>query len=88
MTYRLLIAGPARRQLAEGIPEKAATAVIEFVLGPLLTNPHRVGAELRADRQGQRSARVGAYRVIYRIDESQRTVRVLRVAIRADVYRP
>ena len=32
-------------------------------------------------------AHVGDYRVIYRIDDEQRTVEVLRIVRRADVYR-
>jgi mRNA interferase RelE/StbE len=34
-----------------------------------------------------RSARRGAYRVVYRIDEPARTVHVVRIDHRADVYR-
>jgi mRNA-degrading endonuclease RelE of RelBE toxin-antitoxin system len=34
------------------------------------------------------SARRGTYRVLYRIDDSARTVTVVAVAPRSDVYRP
>ena len=34
------------------------------------------------------SARVGAYSIVYEIDESSRTVRVIYIDHRADVYRP
>lgn len=57
------------------------------MVGPLIDNPRRVGGELRAERAGYRSARVGPYRVIYRIDEAAGVVRVVRVAHRADAYR-
>jgi mRNA-degrading endonuclease RelE of RelBE toxin-antitoxin system len=55
--------------------------------------PHRdaapvdVGRELRNELAGIHSARRGSYRVPYRIDESKRTVTVLRVDHRGDVYR-
>ncbi len=41
--YELLIAPTARRQLAEQLPESVAFAAYEFIVGPLLDNPHRVG---------------------------------------------
>jgi mRNA-degrading endonuclease RelE of RelBE toxin-antitoxin system len=71
----------------EALPERYAAAILEFVLGPLSENPQRVGGRLRGDRVGQHSAHVGPYRVIYRIEEQDRVVRVLRVAHRADAYR-
>ncbi len=41
--YRLVMARSAARSLATSLPEKVATAVFEFVTGPLLENPRRVG---------------------------------------------
>ena len=63
-------------------------AVIEFVMGPLRDNPHRVGKPLVGDLAGFWSARRGAYRVVYAIDEAAKVVRVDRIDHRADVYRP
>lgn len=85
--YSLRVAGPAARQL-DRLPEKVAAAIVEFMLGPLLDNPHRVGRELRRELAGMHSARRGAYRVIDEVDESQRVVIVLRIDHRATVYRP
>jgi mRNA-degrading endonuclease RelE of RelBE toxin-antitoxin system len=50
------------------IAEDKAAAVWQFVSGPLLDNPHRVGKGLRYELEGYYSARRGQYRVIYRID--------------------
>lgn len=85
--WGLLVAGPARRAL-DRLPEKVALAVLDFVVGPLLENPHRVGKPLRGDLAGLHSARVGTYRVVYEIDEEVTTVNVLFIDHRADVYRP
>jgi mRNA-degrading endonuclease RelE of RelBE toxin-antitoxin system len=64
-----------------------ATAALEFIPGPLLDNPHRVGGELRGRYQAQRSARCGGeHRIRYEIDEQLRTVVVLDVSRRADAY--
>jgi mRNA interferase RelE/StbE len=69
------------------LPEKAAAACIEFVYGALAENPLRVGGELRLDLVGKRSARRGDFRVIYEIDEEARSVTIIAVAHRSDVYR-
>lgn len=86
-TWALAVAGPARRAI-DRLPEKIAVAVLDFMLGPLLENPQRVGKQLRGDLSGLRSARVGAYRVVYEVDIDDRTVRVLYIDHRADIYRP
>lgn len=85
--FSLLISPTARRQLTEQLPESVAFAAYEFVLGPLLDNPHRVGKRLRPPLQDRFTARRGTYRVIYRIDEAQRRVTVVGVFSRADAYR-
>jgi mRNA interferase RelE/StbE len=89
--YTLSLASSARRVLVEGPPRglalAVAAAVTEFLTGPLLDNPHRVGRPLTHELRGYHCARRGAYRVIYRIDEAKRTVHVVRVDHRADVYR-
>jgi mRNA-degrading endonuclease RelE of RelBE toxin-antitoxin system len=77
---------PTARRALTKLPEKVASAVIEFCYGALADNPHRVGKALRLELDGLHSARRGDFRVIYRI--SQRTTQVVIVAIehRADVY--
>jgi len=80
------MARSAARQVAENLPESVAAAALEFVTGPLLTNPRRVGKPLRAPLDGKWSARRGQYRVIYEIDEESEVVTVLVVAHRRDAY--
>lgn len=65
-----------------------ATAVVEMITGPLLSDPRRLGAALRNELEGLWSLRRGAYRVVYRIDDARREVVVLRVGHRREVYRP
>ena len=84
--YEVEWARPARRALG-GIPEKVATASIEFIYGPLAENPHRVGHLLRFELEGRRSASRGDFRIIYRIEDDQRVVFILTIEHRADVYR-
>jgi len=86
--YELVIAPTTHRQLTEQLPEPVAFAAYEFIIGPLLENPHRVGKRLRPPLEDRHSARRGTYRVLYRIDDTRRLVTVLAVVARADAYRP
>ncbi|CAB4571602.1 unannotated protein [freshwater metagenome] len=85
--WSLRVAASAERQLAR-LPERIAAAVVEFLLGSLCENPRQVGHPLQRELAGLWSARRGAYRVIYEIDEDERVVDVLRIEHRSDVYRP
>ena len=86
--HDLRIYGPARRALEQQLPLSVALAVWEFCSGPLRDEPHRVGRPLQRELVGYFSARRGAYRVIYRIDDEARVVHVVRIEHRANVYRP
>ena len=85
--YELVLARPAARAIAEELPEAIAAAVIDFVTGPLIENPRRVGRALRNELAGVHSARRGTYRVLYRIDDAAREVIVLRIEHRGDAHR-
>ncbi len=78
----------ASRRALIRLPEKAATAVVEFLYGSLAASPHRVGKPLKLGLEGLHSARRGDYRVIYRIDDRQRQVTVVAIEHRSDIYRP
>lgn len=85
--FELVVARPAARAIAEGLPEPVAAAVIDFITSALVSDPHRVGRALRNELAGLWSARRGTYRVLYRIDETAHEVIVLRIEHRADAYR-
>jgi mRNA interferase RelE/StbE len=85
--YEVVVTALAARAIRETLPEAVASAVIEFITGPLLDNPRRVGAALRDELEGVWSARRGTYRILYRIDDTRREVIVLRVGHRRDIYR-
>lgn len=85
--YAVVFGGKAARALADRLPEKVVAAVLAFVFGDLAANPHRVGKALHEPLTGH-SARRGAYRVLYEIDDAKRVVTITDVAHRADAYRP
>ena len=85
--YRLRIARPAARALSELLPEKVAIAAYEFITGPLLDDPHRVGKPLDPPMAPAWTARRGTYRILYVVDDSHRIVEVTAIRHRSDAYR-
>jgi mRNA interferase RelE/StbE len=85
--YEVRIASTARRQLSR-LPDRSAVAVVEFITTVLPQNPLRLSKPLTGEFEGLRSARRGDYRVLIELDEDARTVLVVRIAHRADAYRP
>jgi mRNA-degrading endonuclease RelE of RelBE toxin-antitoxin system len=88
VTWDVELAGPARRQLAEELPESVAAAVANFLCGALAENPHRVGKRLEPPLFPAYSASRGDYRVIYVIDEAAQRVVVKSIRHRREVYHP
>ena len=79
---------PARRAISELLPEDVAAAAVEFITGPLLATPYRVGKPLRNSLSGFHSARLGTeWRIPYRIDESKHAVIVQDIQRRSTAYR-
>jgi mRNA interferase RelE/StbE len=86
--YELGLTRPARRAISETLPEEIATAAVEFITGPLLQAPKRVGKPLQDRLAGLHSARLGTeWRVLYRIDDAKHAVIVQDIQHRSIVYR-
>jgi mRNA-degrading endonuclease RelE of RelBE toxin-antitoxin system len=85
--YAIAWTAASRRALGR-LPEKVATAVVEFLYGSLAASPHRVGKPLKLGLEGLHSARRGGYRVIYRINDQRHRVDVVAIEHRSDIYRP
>jgi mRNA interferase RelE/StbE len=87
--YELGTAPPARRALADRLPPDVAAAAAEFITGPLLANPQRVGKPLGEELAGIYSARLArSWRVLYEIDDPKHAVIVLDIRHRSAAYRP
>jgi mRNA-degrading endonuclease RelE of RelBE toxin-antitoxin system len=86
--YTLRATPTVRRALGETLPETVAIAAYEFMTGPLLQQPYRVGKRLLPPLDDRFSARRGTYRIIYRTDDKTSVVTVVDVAHRRDAYRP
>ncbi len=86
--YKLKTTPTVRRALAERLPEAVAVAAYGFMTGPLIRESYRVGKRLLPPLEDRFTARRGTYRIIYRIDDVARTVTIVDVDHRRDVYRP
>ena len=85
--YILFIARSAANPLSDVLPKTIAHAVYEFMTGPLLDNPQRVGKPLGPPLAPAYSARRGDYGVLYFIDDAAHSVKVTAIRHRADAYR-
>ena len=86
--YELGITRPARRAISELLPEDVAAAAVEFITGPLLVAPYRVGKPLRDALPAFKApGSVLEWRVLYRIDESKHAVIVQDIQHRSSAYR-
>jgi mRNA-degrading endonuclease RelE of RelBE toxin-antitoxin system len=85
--YQIRFQPAARRAISQRLPEAVAAAVLEFCEAALAVNPHRVGKPLFGPLAGCHGARRGTYRIVYRIEENTRTVHVLDIDHRSEIYR-
>ncbi|MEO6880255.1 MAG: type II toxin-antitoxin system RelE/ParE family toxin [Mycobacteriaceae bacterium] len=79
---------PAARRQLHRLPTGVALAIAQFVTVTLPENPLRLTKPLVEELDGLRSARRGDYRVLVRVNEVRRVVLVVRIAHRAQAYRP
>ena len=86
MIWQIDFSPSAQRDLNQ-VPPRVGPSLLEFIYAGIAENPQRRGKALRGLMLGVWSARRGDYRVLYRIDETTRTVQVLRVAGRGIAYR-
>ena len=86
--YEIALAPPARAAITSKLPPDVAAAAVDFITGPLIGNPKRLGKLLRAPLDSTWSARVVRdWRVLYEIDEEKHEVLVADIRHRADAYR-
>ena len=84
MTYSVLLSRRAQKQL-EDIQSEDFARITETITA-LVANPRPPGCVKLPGREGWR-IRVGDFRVIYEINDTQLTVSVVRIGNRRDIYR-
>ncbi|GAA2872395.1 type II toxin-antitoxin system mRNA interferase RelE [Streptosporangium fragile] len=79
----------AKRAISDKLPLDVAAGAVDFITGPLLENPHRIGKELNEPLEGIYSARLMRdWRIPYEIHDQRepREVHILDIRHRADAY--
>lgn len=84
--YRPVLAAAALRSL-QSVPPRVAEPLVAFIFGGLASNPRRRGKPLQRELAGRWSARRGEFRIVYRLEEQSRTMYVLKIGHRSDIYR-
>ena len=82
--YSVGIRRSAEKEI-ERLPEAVRQLVVRRILA-LREDPRPLGSQKLSGQDGHR-LRQGDYRVVYTIDDTARSVVVVRVAHRSDVYR-
>jgi mRNA interferase RelE/StbE len=84
VSYDIFATGKVEKAIAR-LPEDTYQRMNDAI-DALADDPRPPGCEKLSGREGYR-IRVGEWRAIYRVDDQQRRVDVVRVAHRRDVYR-
>ncbi len=85
MSYQLIILPKAEKELKK-LPKQLFTKVDEAILH-LADNPRPSGCKKLTGFNDTYRIRVGNYRILYRIEDTQLIIEVIRVADRKDVYK-
>jgi len=60
---------------------------LQNVFGQLSLEPRLPGAKLLSNQDGIWRVRVGDYRILYQIDDTEQIVRILEIGHRREIYR-
>ena len=83
--FEVLIERGAERDI-ESLPGNMHGRVVEVLMG-LKRNPYPAGCRRITGSKSDWRVRIGDYRAIYEVDQGGRTVRIMRIRHRREVYR-
>ena len=84
--YRLLIKPSAAKEI-DALGQKKDRRRIVNRIGALADEPRPAGCEKLAGAEGRYRIRQGQFRIVYGVDDATRTVEVVKVGHRREVYR-
>jgi mRNA interferase RelE/StbE len=84
--YRLLIKPSAGKEI-EALGQKKDRQRIVSRIAALAAEPRPPGCEKLAGAEGRYRIRQGQFRIVYGVDDDTRTVEVVKVGHRGEVYR-
>jgi mRNA interferase RelE/StbE len=84
--YRLLIKPSAGKEIEAPGQKKDRQRVVNRIAA-LASEPRPAGSEKLAGAEGRYRIRQGQFRIVYAVDDASRTVEVVKVGHRREVYR-
>jgi mRNA interferase RelE/StbE len=85
-TYRVLLKTSARKEL-EAVGSRVDRQRVVRRIEALAEQPRPAGCEKLSGTEERYRVRQGSFRVVYAIDDEDRTVTIVKVGHRRDVYR-
>ncbi|MEO8565692.1 MAG: type II toxin-antitoxin system RelE/ParE family toxin [Betaproteobacteria bacterium] len=84
--YRLLIKPLAGKEI-ESLGQKKDRQRIVNRIAALASEPRPAGCEKLAGAEGRYRVRQGQFRIVYAVDDARRTVEIVKVGHRREIYR-
>ncbi|MFN8096260.1 MAG: type II toxin-antitoxin system RelE/ParE family toxin [Vicinamibacteria bacterium] len=84
--YKLRLKASAAKEI-DALPTRADRQRVVSRIAELAVNPRPVGSEKLAGHADRYRIRQGNYRIVYAVDDQERSVVVFKVGHRKDVYR-
>ena len=85
--YRIEYLEQVRKDL-KPISKSDKEKIRSAIEGKLSSNPIELGKPLQYSLKGLRRRRVGDYRIIFQIDQSNKIVLVIKIGHRREIYEP
>ena len=85
MSYSIVLS-PAARKSLERLPAEIAARIITRI-STLAENPRPSGVVALQGVKGELRLRVGDYRIIHKVEDESKVVRVVKIGHRSEIYR-
>lgn len=69
-----------------GVDKKSAKGIVEKIKEYLPNDPLALGKPLKGNFRGLYRYRYGDYRIIYTMDHAEKTIKILRIGRRKEIY--
>ncbi|MDG7055464.1 MAG: type II toxin-antitoxin system RelE/ParE family toxin [Wolbachia endosymbiont of Menacanthus eurysternus] len=86
MGYTIIFVGKVIREDLPNLPKTIRLRIVKAINERLTVDPINLGEPLYYSLKGRRRLRVGNYRVVYRVNQSERTVIVTEIGHRDTIY--
>lgn len=84
--YQVIFEKNFNKKYFEKIPKDYQEKIKLFIENRLAPHPHESGKPLKGDLDEKWSARVGVYRILYKICKSKIVIFIIKIEHRKDVY--